>query len=1033
MSSRYVFPELFSGSMQAVKIGEKSRIGLRWMINSSIGLPKDLFEIWRFKGRIDHKRTAPTTEQGESGLIVSWPEGPCAAIELVLDVPVGAVSIRSFSAAKGAGHLIETRLVNGPVDNLKVALFGSPIASLTISGTASIQSLAIIPIHAFVNHDGWQLIERVGLPVSKPTFNDTGYSMELQGPVGAETDPVKAAIIRVKNGTPDAGWNSSTDRGISTPPFVHPNPEVLVIKESTSLLESIAQLLIKQPDPAKHADQFIDIVTRAPKSLHGIDASTEWQFRAKPSRVRPLPSLLLNAGMDPYAALALGFGTTLDPPSQQVLAMAAAGSTGSIIMITVKQKVKIEIKVPLSPDPVSFILNGELATLCFPQKAILPDVPSGVQMSTATGSIKIDPPAHRDEPWLETNQLNWTRPANLHSMLNRAVGFSIASQLPGKPITIRTPQRLSGGWLSFIPATNGDSNQPAKVRFADHHVSEPFPGEQPGMVYSVAAHDIFGRWSGWTSVDHDRLRVNPQIPALHSTVLVIADTNDPIHPATASLEFTWDWSHRSPGKIQFRLLVHEEGTDPPPVSGSILAVGSSVIPDVKIDFGLLDKDHPPASVELIPDEGSENLKKYKLSISGLSLDFGQYTKIRVTCRARATERFDLTRLSKWSNDITTMAASPTPPPSPFVPAAMQWSSIPDPQGISIAALNWNPSAPRYAVYCADESAIAREFDLPSPDLEISPSDRLPHLRLLNMRNARRAFTRVATNISANTYNVVLPKNSKSIHFYGIVPISATGVEGKLSGQANDYFAVAAPVIKTPEIPLLIARFKNEAFQLTVKVDESKVPVSKIEIYRAPTSIRAVQLESMGPPVMTIHESDELRSGNVITWSIQDSFSGSPWQAVYYRAVAYGRTIPERGNYGGKSQPSPAAEVVRISTTPPSLIDLHVETDLDFPTFRLLSFLTNAPLHRTSNGVHQFNLKIYATDMSFTMRSAQANEVKLYSTTFPDPPDEPNTFFRHDPLNPQTGRTFAWIPADWKTVLVEIIDPSGKTTKSSLDL
>ncbi len=112
---------------------------------------------------------------------------------------------------------------------------------------------------------------------------------------------------------------------------------------------------------------------------------------------------------------------------------------------------------------------------------------------------------------------------------------------------------------------------------------------------------------------------------------------------------------------------------------------------------------------------------------------------------------------------------------------------------------------------------------------------------------------------------------------------------------------------------------------------------------------------------------------------------------------------------------------------------HVETDLDFPTFRLLCFLTNAPLHRTSNGVHQFNLKIYATDMSFTMRSAQANEVKLYSTTFPDPPDEPNTFFRHDPLNPQTGRTFAWIPADWKTVLVEIIDPSGKTTKSSLDL
>ncbi|MBL0007624.1 MAG: hypothetical protein IPP25_10745 [Saprospiraceae bacterium] len=47
----------------------------------------------------------------------------------------------------------------------------------------------------FVNHYGWQLIERVGLPVSKPTFNDIGLFHGVAGPVGAETDPVKAAII----------------------------------------------------------------------------------------------------------------------------------------------------------------------------------------------------------------------------------------------------------------------------------------------------------------------------------------------------------------------------------------------------------------------------------------------------------------------------------------------------------------------------------------------------------------------------------------------------------------------------------------------------------------------------------------------------------------------------------------------------------------------------------------------------------------------------------------------------------------------
>jgi hypothetical protein len=243
------------------------------------------------------------------------------------------------------------------------------------------------------------------------------------------------------------------------------------------------------------------------------------------------------------------------------------------------------------------------------------------------------------------------------------------------------------------------------VRFTDGGVPEAFPGDPATVVYSVAAHDWFGRWSGWVSAERPRLSVAPQIPAVRKVELIIPASELPTQQVTAAVEFTWDWSHRRPDKIHVRLLVHAEGTTPPEVAGSVLSVGGPTVGDTVLDFSGAGLDTPPAGVVAIAEEALGNLRTYRVTIRNVELAFGSHPRIRVTARATATERVNPTRLSPWSPDARTDAASPVPPPPPFVPAAMWWASVPDPRGVARTTLRWTATAPLYAVYLADETAV----------------------------------------------------------------------------------------------------------------------------------------------------------------------------------------------------------------------------------------------------------------------------------------------------------------------------------------
>jgi hypothetical protein len=1037
MSTRYVFPELFHAAGAPILVNNQPRLALRWIFHASLGLPRALFHVWRFEGEADLEDAEPILETIAGGRLVSWADGRAAvAVQLTLSVPGSTVVLRAHSAACGAGHVVDERTIVGPVTPLTVTLTGNPIVSVTVTGATTVLSASIVPLQAFVNNPGWKLIETVGLPVSSPLFDASGYPLNPQGPVGTEVDAVEAAIRRLKEGTPDDGWPANTDRGAAVTPFTPPDPGVLVEKELAPLMEGMNEVFVRGVEPAKQAEEMVELTTAAPRSVHGTAASSTWQARARPAKIYPLGSLLVAAGSDPFAALALGFGTTVDAQSQG--AAISRPTRLGIYMVTVEHEVRLALEEPFSFE---FMLAGELAAVYLGFNPGRPSPPAGLTAraklpagasGVAATLPHMDPPGSFNGRWLQTVQVSWGVPVIDSATDPRPSGYAVAKGLPAAAMDVQNEKRLSGGWVPIVPASAIDKDNPTSIRFVDIGVAEPFPGDPEDLVYSVSAQDWFGRWSNWVSADYHLVAVAPQVPAVRKVDVLLEGDILSMMDAAAAIEFTWDWSYRSPAQVHLRVLTHLPGTAPPATSGSVFSVGGPAVGDHIIDFTAADADTPPLGVQLIAEESQGNLRTYRVELPGLELAFSSLPRIRVTARARATESVAPSRFSAWSRDVDTDAISPIPPPAPTVPAPMQWASVPDPRGVARTELSWTGSAPLYAVYEADETALRRELDEPSADLETPAADRLVALRALDFTSARRAFRRIADRVLVDSLEIALPRGSRLIHFYGIVPISSTGVEGRLPASANSYFAVAAPIVKTPEQPILIARDHGGVVALAVEVAETRVQAGKIEIYRAPSRHRAATIQTMGPPVATVGASLGIRADGLIRWELDDPTPGVPWESVFYRAVAYGETIRDRGEYGGRSLPSRSIEVVPSSALPPSLTDLQVEDMAGHPDHRLVSFFSPATLARTPYGAHAFMVQTIGLDARVATRRIAADELPLFSA-LPTPGEQPDTIFRFDPTNPRGGRTYAWIPRDVQVVVVEVRDPAGQSTRATWEV
>jgi hypothetical protein len=146
---------------------------------------------------------------------------------------------------------------------------------------------------------------------------------------------------------------------------------------------------------------------------------------------------------------------------------------------------------------IEFVVAGELATLCMELQQTVAQAPSSLaaEPSPLDPRRHIDPPGVIDGRWLEAPDVSWAVPVVTADSTPRPTAYAVARGFGAAAMEMRVERRASGGWTPFVAAEDPEKEPPALVRFNDG-VPERFPGDTNTVVFSVAATDWFGRWTG---------------------------------------------------------------------------------------------------------------------------------------------------------------------------------------------------------------------------------------------------------------------------------------------------------------------------------------------------------------------------------------------------------------------------------------------------------------------------------------------------------------------------------------------------------
>lgn len=1014
--SRVVAPNLFgaAGAFVATRTGRD--VALRWMLHSSLGLPRRAFRVWAWPGgKLPTERQTTATRRLDAfTTLVTWSPGPlAAAVGISISAP-GSVVVRAHSAPDAGGYVADEELVPGPLDVHRMVLVGTPIACLTIVGEVVVHGVSILPLQQFVDSPDWVLVDRVGLPVDDRFAGD--YSLDPQGPPGIDRAPADAAIARVAEGTPASFWPLTTDTGRPVAPFTPPDADRLVRQELARLVDGLAKLVSVEPNRARQAEVEVEVPMPAPASIHGRAASPRWNDQSRGS-LRPLGAMLLAAGTDPYAALALGFGTTVTHGE-----VPGAITDPRVFLVTLEHEAETDVGL----QGLTFELAGELAAVVARVDGTPPSEPVGVRADAPPAErIRLDRPAQVDGPWLEVVDVSWAAPPRPSAADIIPTGYAVLESIgPGAPQPV-LEARPAGGYRTHAVGADTD-----RVRFTRAGLPEAFPGDPIDVSYAVAGHDWFGRWGAWRSVAHTRVVVAPQVPALRRTEALVG-SGGAGPSGSLGVEFAWDWADRTPHTVHVRARMHPAGSPPPAVDGSVHAVGGPPVPDLVVPFTAASPETPPPGVSEIEEERSGDLRVYRVVIPDLHFDLAAHPHVAVTVEVRAAERVRPTVLGAFSAPAVATVTSPIPPPPPFVPAAMQWASLPDPSGRSRATLRWDGPAATWSVYVADETAVARELGIPSPSLDTPAAVRLVPLRSVDFGAARRAFRRVAENLTAPELAVELPRGSRLIHFYGIAPVSSTGAERALPIDANDYLAVATPVLATPETPVIRGRPAGEGVQLEVRVPAGPVAVGHVVVTRVGRRRLAGSPESARAPLITLPATAGSLDGAELVWRVDDPAPPPAWVPHYYSAAAWGAEDRAQGVLAGRSAPSATVEIAARSAVPPDLSGLLI-APAPTPGEHVVSFATSAPLLRTTSGAHRFALTTItgpAAAPEIATRRIGADAITTITGALPDGATAPPLFL-HRPDDASPSRVTAVVAGPILAVTAEVADPAGLVSRAT---
>lgn len=812
-------------------------------------------------------------------------------------------------------------------------------------GNLSTQELANIP--------GWQPLEVIGLPVDNSWY-DTGYDLNDQGPIQNPLPPIQAALQRLQLGAPRIGWTRLNVNNFTLPDWEPSNLEAyLEDLLKTRLMRGIQAMLRDLPNGREHEKYVViekdesnpgrvnpRLLLHQSRTVAGINqpARSEWH---------PLGLLLVGAGTDPLAALALGFGT----------ARSNDGETDDLFMVSVRHRMQVE------DQEYEFEL-ADVVTVN--QQLPVPESPTGLSARI----IGHNRPQVLDGPALETVGVSWDRsenpnysflpPNNTGLSVTYAVG-RFGPHFPQSEILLTRRAELVRGWFPFV-ASKPDTARP--VIFADHIVRSTFSDSQKtasplGLhcAYAVAAQDIFGRWSHWTAFEFQGPDEPPQTPSILSV------KSDP--SGAFMVDFSWDWSDRSPEFIE--LIGTYEDTPDSRLFTTRLEFGGYEAPKTSgFEVIPLDSERNPAAGwggAQDRDPLEPEVRFYRLIVSIPILFAGKHSRFfqvqaRGQCHVHQLAIPDW-NVSPFCQPVGTQIYDTTPPPLPTVPEEPQWASLSDIAGVNRVQLRWSGdvNVAGYILYEATETTLLAALGLPGPDTTKPFTERLAVLRAANLTALRSAFRRVRKELIPRTepetvYEMALPRGSTVMHFYAVTAMSHNQVESCWPDNSKKFIAVAAPRLALPVAPSLEVSPLPESAQtlvnLRIKLGYG-VPVDKIELYRVANDKLATNVDTMGPPIATLSVTGP-------EMSFTDDTLTPGWRRVWYRTVAWSACDDQRGVIEARSPASSAVSVLLPPNNPPEVIDLKVNEPGSSSSEVLVSWTSHAPVAVTPLGPHNFVLE-----------------------------------------------------------------------------
>ena len=960
------------------KLNGTGSVQLRWAFDAGLGYPRTPFTVWT--------RT-PDGKFGEIG----WSQVPgFTGTTLMLDSAYAEVVLEIGDGPGG----VATAFNGMPFATMVSAMAPVAAGATAVRITAPEIRVVVVPAGTQVDlvrgrtseladDPSWRPIEVVGIPGDGRTANNTDLTAD-QGMVVAPTDPVSASFDRFRRGAPFYGWFDEIAPAVPAPAWTLADPAAIIKLFQSQMLDDFIQMV----DAGNSSQQATQQFTRTVAT--GSGRTADMQFN-------PLTMLLYGAATDPLDALVTGFGTAYSSGDLDLPMVMATHA------VSVPRRWLDFMVTATFVDPVG--KDVEWAALIL---GVGPTLPPPVPSNLSGVVVGSQAPVDLDGPFRPVVSLGWDAPTNLlpfhvGSLASNRRGITPAkdavSLLRPRPNDVAL-QPIGGSVSTVTPQRRSTSD-------SDYEIDSGSSVNQ--LRYSVAAQSIFGLWSGWAEAP-----VDVQEPPAGRADLAGCRLDTVLSGGSWSgrlvFDVAWNWTSRSPLTIDVagRRYPQTWPDDPPaissPPSGNAFAstgAGSVVrlqldpdgsITSVTAGTGLtasaqhLSLDGQQIVAIPLQDRGA---RRYRVTVDGLPLDFNAAGRWGVAIWAHGTE-------TRWPNrvgpdnvqPVVVSAADPRPPVITAEHEDVVLASVRGPDGMHRADLTWTAiaGATSYRIFGCSEATFRAHFGLP----EAAPSQTLRD-RLLQLRTAyladpdRRPFTRVGSEpVTGTKVPVTLPRGTKDIHLYVVLGVSAGEVESAWPTLADPlrhkrFVAFAAPQVVQPGAPQIEVDLDSSTatYQARVRIRTADgATVDRVDLHRVRVPEAAVGVDTMGPPIRVIAGSGggytvtatpaavggDLTTGGqaqtVGTIKGLDPVPGS-WKPVFYRAVAWATDDPTRGQYGGRSQPSVARQVVVPPAVGPTLPGPTYTLPTAGSAHALVTTSTTAPVPTTPLGDHLLEAEVLA--------------------------------------------------------------------------